>query len=62
MAHPFLTFLRTERDRLNRYLMALTASSSAGEVEIARLRRLTCAVARLLDQWEADLVPRTEAA
>ncbi|MBB3928898.1 hypothetical protein GGR43_004643 [Sphingobium jiangsuense] len=42
--------------------MALTASSSAGEVEIARLRRLTCAVARLLDQWEADLVPRTEAA
>ena len=55
MSHRFLTYLREERDRLNRWVAGLPVVGDADNAEIARLRMLNRTVEQQIDRWASDL-------
>ena len=56
MSHRFLTHLREERDRLNRWIAGLTVED-ADDADMARLRRLNRTIELQIDRWARDLAP-----
>lgn len=55
MSQQFLTYLREERDRLNRWVAGLATVGDADNAEIVRLRMLNRKVEQQIDSWAYDL-------
>jgi hypothetical protein len=55
MSHRFLTYLREERDRLNRWVAGLTLVEEADCAEIALLHMLNRTVEQQINRWACDL-------